>query len=336
MNELGIGVVGCGFVGYGAHLPSFREIAGARLIAIADRDEKRRAKAAAKHRVETAYEDYRELVQDSRVDAVVVALPTPLHVPAALAAIEAGKHVVCEMPLASSLKEADQLIEAANNARVVLMPSLTFRFASHYVRVKQMIREGAIGPPTSVLYRELIPASDLASQWPADSWMWQIEKSGGPLFTLSVWSIDLIRWLFDTEITAVEPVVNYARLAKTGGTLGYNAYVALRLANGAVGCLQYSGSVNQAAAGSTLEVIGASTSTIRAENNDRVTLLGEAPAITTWDLKELGARMWGHQQQNEYFVRCLLAGQTPDVSPADGRKAMEVALKIAAASSNQS
>jgi predicted dehydrogenase len=331
VKEIGVGVVGCGFVGRGAHVPSFAGIDGARLVAIADADEKRRNKAATKHNVESSYDDYTKLVNDPKVDAVIVALPTPLHVPASLAAIEAGKHVICEMPLAPSLEEADRLIDAASRAGVVLMPSLTFRFTSNYVKAKELIAQGVLGNPTSVLYREFIPATDLASQWPAGCWMWQVEKSGGPLFTLSVGSIDLIRWLFDSEITSVEPAVKYTPLEKTGGTLGYDAYVTLRLANGMVGCLQYSGSVNHSASKSNLEVIGDSTSMLSAADNDRVTLFGESPEKTIWNVKESGAKMWGHQQQNEHFVRCIREGRAPDVKPADGRRAMEIALQISRA-----
>ena len=328
MKEIGVGVVGCGFVGRGAHVPSIAHIEGARLAAVADADETRRTKAATKHKAEASYDGYNKLIADPNVDAVIVSLPTPMHVPASIAALEAGKHVICEMPLAPSLEEADHLIEAAHKASVIMMPSLTFRFTTHYVKVKQMIQEGLLGTPTGALYREFIPATDLASQWPADCWMWQIDKSGGPLFTLSVWSIDLIRWLFDTEITNIEPAVKYTPLKKTGGTLGYDAYATLRLANGMVVCLQYSGSVNHAASKSNLEVIGDSTCMISAEDNDLVTLYGESPQKTIWNLKQPGPKLWGHQQQNEYFVNCIREGRTPDITPEDGRRAMEIALQI--------
>ena len=300
-------------------------------MAVADADEKRRTKAAQKHQVESCYDDYAKLVNDPNVDAVVVALPTPLHVAASLAALEAGKHVICEMPLAPSLAEADELIAAAARAGALLMPSLTFRFTSNYVKAKQLIAQGKLGNPTSVIYREFIPATDLASQWPADCWMWQIDKSGGPLFTLSVWSIDLVRWLFDSEIASVDPVVKYTPLEKTGGTLGYDAHVALRLANGMVGCLQYSGSVNRAVSTSNLEVVGDSTCVLSAADNDRVTLFGESPEKTVWNVKESGPKMWGHQQQNEYFIACIRKGEEPDLKPEDGRRAMEIALQIATA-----
>jgi hypothetical protein len=67
---------------------------------------------------------------------------------------------------------------------------------------------------------------------------------------------------------------------------------------------------------------------LSASDNDLVTLYGESPQKTIWNLKESGPRMWGHQQQNDYFVQCIKAGNLPDVKPEDGRRAMEIALQI--------
>ncbi len=83
------------------------------------------------------------------------------------------------MPLAVSLEQADTITEAAERQGVLLMPGLTFRFTPNYVKAKEMLAAGRIGQPTAVLYREFIPASDLASQWPASSWMWKVQQSGG-------------------------------------------------------------------------------------------------------------------------------------------------------------
>jgi predicted dehydrogenase len=236
------------------------------------------------------------------------------------------------MPLAVSLGEADKMIGAANQQGVFLMPGLTFRFTPNFVKAKEMLEAGAIGKPAAVLYREFIPASDLAGQWPATSWMWKVKESGGPLYTLAVWSIDLFRWLFDTEIADVNAVVKYTVLERFGGTLGYDACATLRLANGVVGCLQYSGSVTHSASSSALEIVGDSTWMINASSNDKVTLFSEDPTKTEWNVKQPGAGMWGHLQQDEYFVRCIRDGQTPEITPDDGRRAMEIALQIANAS----
>jgi predicted dehydrogenase len=329
MDQVGVGVVGCGFVGLGAHVSSFAKIEGSRLAAVADPDPKRLGKAAEKYRPQATYQDYSDLVADPAVQAVVIALPTPLHGKVAMAAIEAGKHVLCEMPLAANMEEADQMIAAARKQGVVLMPSLTFRFTPNYVKVKQTIDSGELGVPTTVLYREFISASDLAMQWPPGSWMWDRQASGGPLFTLSVWSIDLFRWLLGSEITEASGAANYTTLDQFGGTLGYDASATVKFANGVVGCLQYSGTVTPAASTSYLEVVGSSTQVIKATGNETVTRYADSPRVTEWYVKEHGARQWGHYQQDQHFIECLLAGREPSITPEDGRKAMEIALKIA-------
>ncbi len=329
MKSIGVGVVGCGFVGRGAHVPAFASIEGSELAAVADPDDKRRTKAATKHKAKSAYKDYVDLVKDPAVNLVVVASPTPLHAKMSLAAIEAGKHVLCEMPLAPSLEEADQLIAATDKAGVLLLPSLTFRFTPTFVKVKEMIAEGAIGQPAAMIYRENIPASDLAMQWPAASWMWKREESGGPLYTLAVWSTDLVRWLFETEVVETTGAVKYTPLEQFGGTFGYDAFASLELANGMVASLQYSGSVASSASSNWLEVVGDSTGVLHAESNESVTLYGKDPAKSEWVVKQHGAKMWGHYQQDEHFIQCLLEGKTPSVTPDDGRKAMVIAEQIA-------
>jgi myo-inositol 2-dehydrogenase/D-chiro-inositol 1-dehydrogenase/scyllo-inositol 2-dehydrogenase (NAD+) len=328
-RQIGIGVVGLGFVGSGAHLPAFKKIENARLVAVSDSNEATLRKQAAKHEVPTTYADYRELVRDSNVDAVLVSVPTQYHAQVALAALAAGKHVLCEMPLAPSLEEVDQILEAAKRAGVILMPSLNFRFTPNYVKAKQLIDQGAIARPTSVMYREFIPALDLAKQWPPGAWVWDLRKSRGPLFTLSVWSIDLMRWLLGTEITDVKSAVSYSPLNTEPELTGYNAFVHYRFENGAIGCLQSSGSVARSANAAVLDVIGSNTRCLRATWHDQLSLLGDDPDRTDWTFRESGGhRVWGHMQMDEHLVDCIARGAEPSVSPADGRRAVEISLKI--------
>ena len=112
MNRVGVGVVGCGFVGGGAHVPAFNKIEGSSLVALADPDEARRVRLGEKYGADV-YSDYPEVIQNPDVDLVVVAVPTPMHESVALAAIEAGKHVLCEMPLASTIGAAESIVDAA-------------------------------------------------------------------------------------------------------------------------------------------------------------------------------------------------------------------------------
>ena len=286
--EVGVGVVGLGFVGSGAHLPSFRKMKQADLVAVADLNEKALDKQSKKHDIPSTYTDYRKMLDDPRVNAVVVSVPTQHHASIAIAALEAGKHVLCEMPFAPNLAEVDKMLAAAKQAGVILMPSLNFRFTPNYVKAKELIDGGELGTPKAIMYREWIPAADLAMQWPPGAWVWNLEETGGPLFTLSVWSIDLMRWLLGTDFEQIDATVEHFPIEKLGGTLGYNAYVNYRFGHGVIGSLQTSGSVAQMCSTSILEVIGDNTHQLKANWNNELTLFAEDPGKSEWVFREAG------------------------------------------------
>jgi predicted dehydrogenase len=327
--QVGVGVVGLGFVGAGAHLPAFRKMDKANLLAIADLNAKALDKQSKKHGVPSAYTDYRKMLEDPNIEAVVVSTPTQHHASIAIDALNAGKHVICEMPLAPTLAEVDQMLAAAKASGKVLMPSLNFRFTPNYVKAKELIDSGELGKPTAIMYREWIPAADLAMQWPPGAWVWNLEETGGPLFTLSVWSIDLMRWLTGADFESIDAIVEHFPIEKLGGTLGYNAFVNYRFPGGVVANLQTSGSVAHMCSTSVLEVIGDNTHSIKANWNNELILFAEDPGKSEWHFREGGGhRVWGHMQMDEHFVDCIREGRQPSISPEDGRRAVEVALKI--------
>jgi len=212
---------------------------------------------------------------------------------------------------------------------VILMPILQFRFAPVYVKTKEMIETGLIGKPIAFHFREFIPAMSIAEQWPLGSWAWNIEKSGGyPDFTLSVWSIDMFRWLFKSEIASVEWMANYPKFEKYGGILGYNTMGLIKLSNGVVGSLHYSASVTPSASTSRLEVYGDNTNVIHAVWFNKVLLYGSDPQPQEWNLDVKGTRVWGHRQLDEHFIECILQNKKPQVTAEDAIKAQEVAQKI--------
>jgi myo-inositol 2-dehydrogenase/D-chiro-inositol 1-dehydrogenase len=327
-DKVGVAVVGVGFVGGQAHTPSFKKIEGSELVALCARTEKRVKPLAEKYDVKY-YLDYDKLLEDPKVHAVVLAVPTPLHFNAAMKAIKKGKHVLCEMPMAPTIDQVKELQKAAEEAGVILMPVLNFRFAPIYDKTKEMIKSGAIGKPIAIHFREFIPAMSIADQWPAGSWAWNIEISGGyPDFTLSVWSIDMIRWMFESEIENVEWMSNYPKLEKYGGILGYNTMGLIKLSNGIVGSLHYSASVNPSASTSRLEVYGDNTNVLHAIWNDKIILYGSSQEPQEWNLDVKGTRIWGHRQADEHFIECILHKKQPKVSVEDAIKAQEIAQRI--------
>ena len=321
LDKVGVAVVGVGFVGGQAHTPSFKKIEGSELVALCARTEKRVKPLAEKYDVKY-YLDYDELLEDLKVHAVVLAVPTPLHFDAAMKAIKKGKHVLCEMPMAPTIDQVKELQKAAEEAGVILMPVLNFRFAPIYEKTKEMIKSGTIGKPIAIHFREFIPAMSIADQWPAGSWAWNIEISGGyPDFTLSVWSIDMIRWMFESEIENVEWMSNYPKFEKYGGILGYNTMGLIKLSNGIVGSLHYSASVNPLASTSRLEVYGDNTNVLHAIWNDKIVLYGSNQEPQEWNLDVKGTRVWGHRQADEHFIECILHKKQPKVSVEDAIKA---------------
>jgi len=327
-DKVGVAVVGVGFVGGQAHVPSFKKIEGSELVALGATTEKRVKPLAEQYGVKY-YLDYDKLLEDPKIQAVALAVPTPMHFDLAMKAIKKGKHVLCEMPLAATIDKVKELQKAAENAKVILMPVLQFRFAPIYTRTKEMIESGLIGKPIAFHFREFIPASSIAEQWPAGSWAWNIEKSGGyPDFTLSVWSIDMFRWLFKSEIENVQWMASYPKFEKYGGILGYNTMGVVKLSNGAVGSLHYSASVTPSASTSRLEVYGDNTNVIHAIWFNKLLLYGSGQQPQEWDLDVKGTRVWGHRQLDEHFIDCVLHNKKPQVTAEDAIKAEEVALKI--------
>ena len=327
-DKVGVAVVGVGFVGGQAHVPSFKKIEGSELVALGAQTEKRVKPLAEIYGVKY-YLDYDKLLEDPKVQAVVVAVPTPFHFDVAMKAIKKGKHVLCEMPIAPTIEKVRQLQKAAEEAKVILMPVLQFRFAPIYVRTKELIKSNLIGKPIAFHFREFIPAVNMAEQWPMGSWAWNIEKSGGyPDFTLSIWSIDLFRWMFETEIANVEWMANYPKFEKYGGILGYNTMGLIKLSNGIVGSLHYSASVTPSASTSRLEIYGDNTNVLHAVWNDKILLYGSDQKPQEWALEVKGTKVWGHRQVDAHFVECILQHKQPQVSVEDAIRAQEIVQKI--------
>jgi predicted dehydrogenase len=329
-DKVGVAVVGVGFVGGQAHVPSFKKIAGSELVALCARTEERVKPLAEKYCVKY-YLDYDKLLEDPKVQAVMVAVPTPFHFDTAMKAIKKGKHVLCEMPMAPTINEVRELQKAAKESAVTLMPVLQYRFAPVYIKTKEIIKSNAIGKPIAFHFREFIPAADLAKQWPKGSWAWDSKKSGGyPDFTFSVWSIDLIRWIFGREIESAEWMSNYPRLEEFEGILGYNTIGLMKLSDGTVGSIHYSASVIPSAASIRLEVYGDNTNVLHAISYNKILLYSSEQEPQEWNLDVKGTRVWGHRQLDEHFVDCILHNKQPQVTAEDAIKAQEIAQKITA------
>src|SRR5688500_10022671 len=143
-NAVRFGFIGAGAIAQRRHLPEAASHPLARVVAIAD-PALERVKSIADQYQATAYSDYRQMLRESEIDAVVVAGPNALHAPMTIDALKAGKHVLCEKPMATSIAEARAMIDASRRTKKKLMIAMNQRFMPHHLRAKQIIESGRLG-----------------------------------------------------------------------------------------------------------------------------------------------------------------------------------------------
>lgn len=145
VRPIKVGIGGLGRSGWNIHARIFEELSDMyRVVAVSDPLEDRRMEAYARFGCRT-YEDFDRLAGDDEVELIVVATPSYLHAPHTIAALEAGKHVVCEKPMASNLSEADSMIEASRRTGRLLTVFHNSLFAPDYLKVKEIIQSGRLG-----------------------------------------------------------------------------------------------------------------------------------------------------------------------------------------------
>jgi predicted dehydrogenase len=201
MNQptIRLGVIGCGGFGLFA-LQHFAQVPGVKPVAMAGTHRAAALAAAARFGIEEI-EDVAELVRREDVDLVYIATPPFLHYPQAMAALEAGKHVICEKPLAMTLEQADAMIELAHRKDCLLVANLMQRYNPLFDAVHAVIEQKTLG---GVLHGYLENyASD--ENLPPEHWFWDREKSGGLFIEHGVHFFDLVAgWLGPGEVVAAQ------------------------------------------------------------------------------------------------------------------------------------
>ena len=188
-----MGLIGLGSI-YRAHAEGYRRHAAAEVVAVCDADEAR-SSAEAKEWGAKAFSDYHRLLEVSDVDAVDIMLPHSLHEPVALAALEAGKHVLVEKPIAPSLAAADRLFEAAERSGKVLALAENTRFVAAYRAIEPLVRGGELGDVQ--LVRTMICGNETERLSRPELWKGRRDGTvGGAILDAGAHSFYLLRWMF--------------------------------------------------------------------------------------------------------------------------------------------
>jgi predicted dehydrogenase len=182
-----VGVLGAGFMG-GAHARGYAQLANVKVAAVYSRNMERAAPLAAEVGATPTTDEW-SILNDPAIDAVSIALPTHLHKPLTLAALQAGKHVLLEKPFALNLADCDEMMAAQAKSGKFLMIGHTLRFWPEYVALVNFVRSGALGEPISVV------GSRLSQQPSWSSWFRDPAKSGGAVIDLMIHDLDTLNWI---------------------------------------------------------------------------------------------------------------------------------------------
>lgn len=195
------GVLGCARVFERRMVPAFREASNAELVAVASRDQSKASAMAERHGIERAYGGYEALLADPSIDAVYIPLPNDLHVEWTLAALAAGKNVLCDKPLSLDAAGASRCARAAKDSGLRLMEGFMVRHHPQHARVREWIASGAIGEPVrfSAVFTYPATADHAGIRWnPA--------QGGGSFLDVGVYPVDAARWVFGSAPQAVTVV----------------------------------------------------------------------------------------------------------------------------------
>jgi predicted dehydrogenase len=190
-KTLHAGVIGCGFIAQRGHIPGY-QASGIDVVAVCDIKPDRAQSVATEFHVPRAYSNFKDLLSDSEVDVVSVALPNVLHAPVTIAALEAGKHVLCEKPFATSTMLAEQMVAAAKRTGKMLSINQTLRFDVTARAMRDAVLEGRFGRVYMADVR-MIRSSSIPG---FGSWFTNKDQAGaGALYDIGVHMLDLALFL---------------------------------------------------------------------------------------------------------------------------------------------
>ncbi|MFH2073582.1 MAG: Gfo/Idh/MocA family oxidoreductase, partial [Actinomycetota bacterium] len=201
MRNLRWGVISTADIGVTKVIPALQHADRCEVVAIASRDAGRATAAAARLGIPKAYGTYQELLDCEEVEAVYIPLPNDAHAEWTIRAAAAGKHILCEKPLALTTAQAEEMAAACSTAGVELAEAFMYRHHPSWVEAVRLVRSGVIGQLQAVQsffsYYNDDPA-DIRNQ---------VERGGGATMDIGCYCINLSRMLFDAEPTRIESLV---------------------------------------------------------------------------------------------------------------------------------
>ncbi|MFB3879799.1 MAG: Gfo/Idh/MocA family oxidoreductase [Armatimonadota bacterium] len=320
---LNICIIGTGRAGL-VHAGNIaRRIKQAQLVALCDASPDSLAKAADQFPSARRYTDYRQALDDTEVQAVVIATPAFLHCEIACQAAARGKHVFLEKPMALSVEECERIVEAAGRAPVTLQLGFMRRFDASFLQAKEMLDSGDLG-------RVMIIKSTGRGPGLPPRWIYDISKSNGVLAEVNSHDFDSLRWLVGSEIERVySEAANFKCPDARADYPDFydNAVVLLRFADHTLGVIDGACPVHYGY-DARVEVLCEKGAIFLGSVGDRglsrVTREGNVVSRTIDSWRTLFRE--AYIAEIEHFISCVTEGTTPRATGLDGLKAVEAVV----------
>src|SRR5947209_1880688 len=210
MQKVRWGVLSTATIGTGQVIPAMQQGTYCEIVAIASRSPEKARAASVQLGTPKAYGSYEELLADPEIDAIYNPLPNHLHVPWSIKALQAGKHVLCEKPIALTSAEAQTLVDVARQyPHLKVMEAFMYRFHPQWQRARQLVLEGDIG--------ELLTIQSFFSYYEVDPHNIRngVDVGGGGMLDIGCYTISSARFLFGAEPSRVFGIVEYDPQFKT-------------------------------------------------------------------------------------------------------------------------
>ena len=220
-----IGIVGCGGIANGKHMPSLMKLPDAEMVAFCDLIPERAAKAADEYGAEGAktFTDYRELLEIKDIDVVHVLTPNISHSVISIAAMEAGKHVMCEKPMAKTAAEARQMLETHKKTGKLLSIGYNGRSDAASLYARKLVEDGVLGDiyytRATALRRRGVPCWGVFLNKEA--------QGGGPIIDIATHSVDRVMWLtgnYDVKSVTAKTFLNLGKIPNAANAVGWGTW----------------------------------------------------------------------------------------------------------------
>ena len=217
MDKLKIAIIGTGGIAMGAHLPALKNIPDAEVIAACDIKEDALDKACEQYEIKNKFTDYKKLLEMDEIDVVHVCTPNISHCPIAIDSLKAGKHVLCEKPIARNVEEAQQIVDVVSKVKNKFMVAQCIRFTSEAECLKRFIDAGDLGDiyfaRVWALRRRGIPGWGVFTD--------KEQQGGGPLIDIGVHAIDQAMFLLGNPTPISVSGGSYTKIGNVAGHVGF-------------------------------------------------------------------------------------------------------------------